>query len=195
MNPTHPTRLDHHKYADCNSVYLETTCLLRIEVVRPGNLDVCKEMLVPFRGYRRSDPERTVRIDSTSSMNLDVAVGRDRSYGQEKWFASFDCIIKKTPRLLSQDVGGVLPLMADRWVSVALPGAVEIFVGVRIQEEIRARESRRIRCMMILDCMCLEKLASVVRIIPSVLEPYGEISLVQTLAHEFWVASYSGHCQ
>ena len=83
-------------------------------MVRPGNLDACKEMLVPFRGYRRSDPERTVRIDGTCPMNLDVAVGRDRSYGQKEWFASFDCVIQKTPRLVSQDVGGVLPLMADR---------------------------------------------------------------------------------
>ena len=49
--------------------------------------------------------------------------------------------------------------------------------------------------MMVLDCVCVEQLASVVRIISSVLEPYGEISLVQTLAHEFWVASYSGHSQ
>lgn len=43
--------------------------------------------------------------------------------------------------------------------------------------------------MVVLNRMCVKELASIVRSISSILEPYGKILLIQTLAHEFWVAS------
>lgn len=43
--------------------------------------------------------------------------------------------------------------------------------------------------------MCIEEFASVVHSISSTLEPYGEILLIQTLAHGFWVSSNSGYSQ
>ena len=111
---------------------MRTTCLFRIEVICPGNLDVCKEMFVSLCGNRRSDRKGALWVDSTTPMDLYVAMGRNRSYGQKKWFASLDRIIKKPFRFVGQDVGSVLPLMADRWVSVPLPSAVVIFVRIRV---------------------------------------------------------------
>lgn len=124
---------------------MTTTCLFGIEVIRPTNLDVCEEVLVSLCSYRRSDPKVTLRADSTSPFYLHIAMGRNGSYGQKEWLVSRDRLIKKTFRVMSQYIGVVLPLMADRWVSVPLPSTVEIFVRVRVQEEIRVSKSRRIR--------------------------------------------------
>lgn len=123
-----------------NNVYL-----FRIEVIRPRDLDVRKEVLVSICGYRRSDPKGTLRVDGTCPTDLHVAMGRDRCYGQKEWLGSLDRIIKKTLRFVSQDIGGVFSLVADRGISVPLPSAVEIFVRIRVQEEVRASKSSRIR--------------------------------------------------
>ena len=147
-------------------------------MIRSVNLNVCKEMLVSLCGYRSSDLEGTLRVDSISPMDLHVAMRRNRGYGQKEWLAILDCVMKKGFRFLSQDISGVLPLVADRGVSIPLPSAIEIFVRVRVQEEIRASISCWIRCTIVLNRMCIEKLASIVGIISSILEPYREILLI-----------------
>jgi len=62
---------------------------------------------------------------------------------------------------------------------------------MRIKEEIRRRPACWVGRIPILNCMCIEKLASVVCAISRLLEPDREIVLVKALGNELWVSAYS----
>src|SRR6186713_2778978 len=53
----------------------------------------------------------------------------------------------------------------------------------------RSSKALDIGRMIVLDCVRIEQLASVVGIIPCLLQPHGQEVLIQTLAHELRVAS------
>ena len=53
-------------------------------------------------------------------------------------------------------------------------------------------KTRRKRCVVVINRMRVEKLASVESIVSRVPEPYEKTAFIQTLAHEFWIKSCSG---
>lgn len=80
---------------------------------------------------------------------LDIGMrghGRDT---QEEWFVCFHCVVEEAEGLCSKDVGGVLPLVADGRILVALVRGVEIAVGEGVEEEVGARPARRKRAVVV----------------------------------------------
>ena len=91
---------------------------------------------MPLRGYRGSDAKGALRVDSTTSVDCYVAMWRNGSYCQKERLGSLDRIMNETFGFVSQNISGVLALMANRRVSISLPGAVQIFVSIRVQKEV-----------------------------------------------------------
>ncbi len=91
---------------------------------------------MPLCGYRWSDAEGALRVDSTGSVDCYVAMWGNGSYCQKEWLGSLDRIMNETFGFVSQNIGGVLALMANRRVSISLPGAVQIFVSMWVQKEV-----------------------------------------------------------
>ena len=115
----------------------------------------------------------------------------DGRNGQEERFLGLDCVIEKAFCFLSYDVRGVPAFITDRRILATLPRAIKVLVCVRVKQKVRSCKPSRIRCIVVLDGMCVEEFPSVVCVESSFLQPDREILLVQSLAHEFRIASCS----
>lgn len=81
-------------------------------------------------------------------------------------------------------------LVADGGVAIALVGTVQVGVGERVQQEVGAIEAVDKRAVIVLDSVGVEQLASVVRVVPRVLQPNGQEVVVEAAVNELGIASW-----
>lgn len=146
-------------------------------------LDIFEQILVPLcRNWRRYfHPIRRV----------DIEMRGDGCNDQEEWIFSRDCVLKKASSLLSYDIGSIETFITDRLLLIPLPSAVKVRVGVGVKHEIGSRKASRIRGVVVVNVMSIEKLASVIGVDSCILQPYREVLLIQALVHKLGVSACS----
>lgn len=122
-----------------------------------------------FRGDRWCNFQRRLNLAEIVSVELDVAVRCNRRNGEKKRGFSLDRVREKTMGFLSQYVSCVFIFVVYRLVLVSLPCAVQILIRVWVQQEVRPRKARRIRCVIILNVVGVEQFPSIVSVDISVL--------------------------
>lgn len=88
---------------------------------------------------------------------------------QEERLVRFYGVVEEAESLGGEDVGGVLALIADRRVLVALVGGVEVAVRERVEEEIGARPAGWEGAVIVCDVVGVEELSRVVGVVAGVL--------------------------
>lgn len=115
--------------------------LLRVEVPRPRHRLPLKQAPVPLRGdwLRKQDRAEVVAarvLLPLFARHHDVGVRCDWCRDEEERLRGCDGLVEEAVGFLCQHVGAVLALVAARGLAVALERAVEIIVGVWVQEEV-----------------------------------------------------------
>lgn len=149
-------------------------------------LDILEQILMSFcRNWRRYfHPIQGIH---------DINIGM-RSYGcndQEEWIFSRDRLLKKASSLLSYDIRCIVTFITNRLLLIPLPGAVKVGVGIGVKQEIGSRKASRIRGIVVVNVMRIEKLASVIGVDSRILQPNREVLLIQTLVHKLGVSACS----
>ena len=114
-----------------------------------------------------------------------------RCNDEEEWSFSSDCLFMKAIGLLSYGIGCIETFITDRPFLIPLPRAVKVGVGVGVKQEIRSRKASRIRGVVVVNAMSIEKLASVVGIDSRILQPHREVLLIQALAYKLRISACS----
>lgn len=125
------------------------------------------------------------------TIELNIAVGCNRRYGQEELILGRNSIVEETKSLFGYNIGCVATFIAHWLLLIPLPRAIQILVRVWVQQKVRARKSSRIRRIVIVNGMRVEELAGIIGINSRVLQPYWKVSFVQTLANELGIATCS----
>ena len=73
---------------------------------------------------------------------------------------------------------------------VSLHRRIPIFIGVWVQEKVRAIPAGRVGGVVVIDAVGVEELARVVGIIASFLQPERKVGAVEALRHKFRVSAY-----
>lgn len=79
--------------------------------------------------------------------------------------------------------------VADGGVAVALEAGIEIHVGVRVEQEVGAVPAGWVGRVVVVGGVSVEQLAGVVGVVASLLQPQGEIGVVESLADELGIAA------
>lgn len=100
-----------------------------------------------------------------------------------------NCLLEKPVRFLSSQIRRVLTFVVDWWCTISRHSRVEVLVGVRVEEEIRAIKPPGKRFVIIINGMLIPELANVVSIIIGGLEPMRQVILVDTLVDYFGIST------
>jgi len=151
-----------------------------------------KQVLVPVRWYRRSLSSRGTRIVAIDILVNDVyiAVRCDRCYREHEWFFRGHSIFEEAMSFRRDDICGVLALVGDGRVMISLECCVAVFICEWVEKEIRSRETSSMGLVVIGDFLGVEKLADVVCVITSRLQPQRKVILVEALRNEFRIAAW-----
>ena len=84
----------------------------------------------------------------------------------------------------------MLACVADGGVAVALEAGVEVAVGVGVQQEVGAVPPGRVGRVVVVDGVCVEQLARVVRVVAGLLKPQGQIGVVEALVDKLGVSAW-----
>lgn len=82
-----------------------------------------------------------------------------------------------------------MAFVANRGITVALKGGVEVRVSVRVQKKVGAVPTGYVRGVVVIDGVGVEKLAGVVGVVASFLEPDWQIGFVEALTDELGVST------
>jgi hypothetical protein len=118
-----------------------------------------------------------------------IAVRCDRCYCKHKRLLRSHCIVEETVCFRRDDVCGVLALVRYGWIVVPLECCIDIFVGERVEQEVRSGEASSMRLIVVGDFLGVEELADVVCIVASRLEPQRKVVLVEASGNELGVTT------
>lgn len=148
-------------------------------------LDILEQILMSLcRDWRRY-------FHRMRHININIGMGGHGCNDQEEWIFSRDRLRKKASSLLSCDIGCIATFITDRLLLIPLPGAVKVRVGVGVKQEIGPRKASRIRGVVVVNVVSIEKFASVIGIDSCILQPNREVLLIQALVHKLRVSACS----
>lgn len=121
-------------------------------------------MLMPLsRNWRR----HPYILAHATGLNIRMRCsGRD---GQEEGFGQLNSLIQKPVCFLRQHIRGIFALMTDWGLVISLEGGIQVIVGMRIEEKVRASPPSGTGRVPVVDRVGIEELAGVVGAIASVL--------------------------
>lgn len=98
------------------------------------------------------------------TIELNVAVGCNRRYGQEELILGRNGIVEETKGFFGYNIGCMTTFIAYWPLLIPLPRAIQVLVRVWVQQKVRACKSSRIRRIVIVNRMRVEELAGIIGI-------------------------------
>lgn len=189
-----------------------------VEVGSARDLDVLEQILVTLSGDGGTKLDEIPNVGNvipvwfiTEDDGGNIAVRGNRGDAEkERTIAGVDSIVKETEGLLVENINCVMALVALRLVLVALIGGVQVVVSPGVEKEVGAIpclwisndkifsisiriyqkiQLKNLRFVVVFGGMCVEELASVVCVVAGLLEPNGEIVLVEPLSDKLGVTT------
>jgi len=81
--------------------------------------------------------------------------------------------------------------MANWRMRIALESCIQVFISVRIKEEVGRCPACWVWRVPVLNCLCIKQLAGVISAISCILQPDGEIVFVEPLRNELGISACS----
>ena len=103
--------------------------------------------------------------------SVHVAVRCDRCYREHERLLRSYGIVEEAMCLRGDNVCGILAFVRHGRIVVSLECCVDIFVGKRVEQEVRSCEARSMGLVVVGDFLGVEELADVVCVVSSRLEP------------------------
>ncbi len=168
---------------------------LGVEVGRARDRDVLEEVRVPRGGDGRGEAHEGFDVvqvvrRALEGKRLDVAVRRDGRDAEEEGAGAVGGRVgEEAEGFLGEHIDRVLALVADGGRAVALVGRVEVVVSVGVEEEVGAVPAGGVGGVEVFGRVRVEELARVVGVVAGLLEPDGEVGVVEALVDELGVAA------
>ena len=84
----------------------------------------------------------------------------------------------------------MLACVADGGVAVALEAGVEVAVGVGVEQEVGAVPPGWVGRVVVVDGVRVEELARVICVVASLLQPQGQVGVVEPLVDKLGVSAW-----
>jgi hypothetical protein len=124
----------------------------------------------------------------------DLAMRCNRCQAEEEWLrlllVLLDSLIKEVIRHVGNEIGAVLVLVDLTQAIVVEKTRVQVVVGERVKQNLRAGPPGGIRVIEVDNRKIVQKLAGVVGVVACFLKEDGEIPVVQPFRLPFWPPAY-----
>jgi hypothetical protein len=171
----------------------------RVEVGGAGDDGVGEEVGVARGGDGGAEEDAAFDVVEVVGLvveegGLDVAVRGDRGDAEEEGAGGVllggEGFIEEVEGFGGEDVDRVLACVADGGVAVALEGGVEVAVGVGVEQEVGAVPPGWVGRVVVVDRVRVEQLARVVRVVAGLLQPQGQVGVVEALLDKLGVSAW-----
>lgn len=123
-----------------------------------------------------------------------VAVRCRRRDSEEEWrvvlLQFFESVVQEAMGFFGHNVRRILAVITHRSVVIPLKCGIQVTVSEGVQKKVAPSPAGGVRRVVVEYSLCVEQLTYIVSSVPSILEPYWKIGLVETLRYELRIPAY-----